>query len=99
MKDNLIAVNLRIADRPYVMRARNAEEEHYMRLAADKINQLYKELYQIHANIASQDKLAYVALRLTVAFLKADEAKTGIEGSVKQISEDLRTYLDKIENR
>lgn len=99
MDDSRRNVNLKIADKSYKLVARDDDDEHYMRLAADRINELYNKFNLKFTDVQPIDKLAFVALNLTVAYLRTDEAKKDIETGVKQVSEDLKTYLTKINNR
>lgn len=98
MDESRRKVNLIIADKSYNLVAKSDDEEHYMRLAADKINELYVKFNQKYTNVPPKDKLAFVALNMTIAYLRSDDALQDIEGNLKGISRDLESYLDKIDN-
>ena len=65
MSDELININLVIADRPYPLKIK-PEEEEAVRMAAKELNAKVKEFQKVYAAKDKQDYLAMTALMYAV---------------------------------
>lgn len=77
MSDELININLVIADRPYPLKIKPSEEE-LVRKAAKELNNKVKEYQKVYAAKDKQDYLAMTALMYAVDSL-GNKSKTTIE--------------------
>jgi cell division protein ZapA (FtsZ GTPase activity inhibitor) len=88
--DDIININVLIADRPYPLKIRRHEEEN-VRKAARDINEKVKQFQQAYAAKDKQDYLAMCTMMYAVESLSYQQ-KTVIN------DKDFETELSKIEN-
>lgn len=74
MEDNMININVVLADRPYRLKV-NAAEEGMVREIAKEINNKVKEYQQVFSSKDKQDYLAMIALQIGVDGAKSGAAK------------------------
>lgn len=89
-KDDIININVLIADRPYPLKIKRFEEEG-VRKAAREINDKVKQLQQTYAAKDKQDYLAMIAMMYAVENTNLQQ-KTIID------SDDFELELSKLEH-
>ncbi len=94
MKDDLLSINITLADRTYPMRIKRSEEEN-IRKAAKIINKrilLYQERYE---GKDIQDFLAMSSLQFVIQVLELMDKndKIPLITSIEKINEQLEEYL------
>lgn len=90
------SITLKIAGKEYRVVA-TPEQEHYYRLAADKVNATLKDYEVRFPTQTLNDKLAFVALSETVARLTTKRNCDKLVAEYDDLGKELHTYLDKIE--
>lgn len=90
------SITLKIAGKEYRVIA-TPEQEHYYRLAADKVNATLKDYETRFPTQTLTDKLAFVALSETVARLTTKRNCDKELAKYDDLEKELHTYLDKIE--
>ena len=95
MKDDLLSINITIADRTYPMRIKRSEEER-IRKAAKIINKrilLYQERYE---GKDIQDFLAMSSLQFVIQVLELMDKndKEPLLNSIQKINEQITDYLN-----
>lgn len=87
-KENVININVIIADRPYPLKIRKDEEEE-VRKAAKAINEKVMQFQQVYAAKDKQDYLAMCALMYAVQNIEnqrsAKNNVSGIENDIAQL--------------
>ncbi len=91
--EELININVIIADRPYPLKIKRSEEEG-IRNAAKFVNDKVKEFGNVYAAKDKQDYLAMCALMLAVDALKNEERNFVDDPSVNQDIQSLSNQLD-----
>lgn len=90
------SIKLKIAGKEYSLVA-TQESEHYMRLAAERINQKLSDYDKRYPDQTALDKLAFVALSEEIAMLVSKHNLDKNNEETAKLSKDLRLYLTKIE--
>lgn len=90
------SITLKIAGREYRVIA-TPEQEHYYRLAADKVNATLKDYEVRFPTQTLTDKLAFVALSEAVARLITKHNSDKLVSKYDNLGKELHNYLDKIE--
>lgn len=90
------SITLKIAGKEYRVIA-TPEQEHYYRLAADKVNATLKDYEVRFPTQTLTDKLAFVALSETVARLITKHNCDKQVAKYDNLGKELHNYLDKIE--
>jgi|GEM_PF-632348 cell division protein ZapA (FtsZ GTPase activity inhibitor) len=90
------SIKLKIAGKEYSLVA-TQESEHYMRLAAERINQKFGEYDKQYPEQTTLDKLAFVALSEEISMLVSKRNLDKTNDEVSKLAKDLRVYLGKIE--
>lgn len=90
------SITLKIAGKEYKIIA-TPEQEHYYRLAADKVNATLRDYEVRFPTQTLTDKLALVALSETVARLTTKRSFDKMVAEYDSLGKELHTYLDKIE--
>ena len=90
-------ITIMIAGKSYVLPAKTATEEHYIRLAAERINRTFALYSEKFSSVSDFDKLAFSALADTIVLLKLEKEKAELNSSLSALSSELDSYLKKIE--
>ena len=90
-------ITIMIAGKIYVLFAKTATEEHYIRLAAERINRSFALYSENFSSVSDFDKLAFSALADTIVLLKLEKEKAELDSSLSALSSELDSYLKKIE--
>lgn len=90
------SIKLKIAGKEYSLVA-TQESEHYMRLAAERINQRFTEYDKQYPDQTTLDKLAFVALSEEISMLVSKRNLDKTNDEVSKLAKDVRVYLSKIE--
>ena len=90
------SIKLKIAGKEYSLVA-TQESEHYMRLAAERINQKLQDYDQKFPDQTTLDKLAFVALSEEISMLVSKHNLDKNNEETSKLAKDLRLYLNKIE--
>ena len=90
-------ITIMIAGKSYVLSAKTATEEHYIRLATERINRSFALYSENFSSVSDFDKLAFSALADTIVLLKLEKEKAELDSSLSALSSELDSYLKKIE--
>lgn len=93
MKDELININVIIADRPYPLKIKQSEEED-VRIAAKDINQKVKQFQQVYAAKDKQDYLAMSALQYAVQNIEHTKKSQQTVQNIDQELSDIEQLLN-----
>jgi cell division protein ZapA (FtsZ GTPase activity inhibitor) len=94
--DEMLSINVTIADRPYPMRIKRSEEEK-IRKAAKIINERIVQYQQRYTGKDNQDFLAMSSLQFAIQVLELIEQldKEPLTKQIQEINEQLAAYLAK----
>lgn len=90
------SIKIKIAGKEYTLVA-TQESEHYMRLAADKINAMLADYDTRYPDQTMVDKLVFVALTNTISMFVAKKGLAQSTDETAKLEKDLKAYLNKIE--
>ncbi|MBO4466430.1 MAG: cell division protein ZapA [Bacteroidales bacterium] len=90
------SITLKIAGKEYSLVA-TQESEHYMRMAADKINAMLADYDTRYPDQTLADKLVFVALTNTISMLVAKKGLAQNTDETAKLEKELKAYLNKIE--
>ena len=90
------SITLKIGGKEYKLVA-TQESEHYMRLAADRINSMLEEYDAKYPDQTMADKLVFVALMNTISMLVAKKGLAQNTDELAKLEKELKAYLNKIE--
>ena len=89
-------ITLMIAGKRYQVVAKSPSDEQYMRMAAEQINIQLKSYDRIFKSVSDYDKLVFVALSHTTAFLRGKDEREKLERDVDSVSNQLNSYIEDI---
>jgi len=90
------SIKIKIAGKEYPFQVTSEEMEHYMRLAAEDVNETLGTYSAKFPDKELSDKLVFVALIETIGKLKAlKKADTG-DRELKSLGSALQSYLDSV---
>lgn len=99
MKENLLTINVSIAERNYPILIERQDEEN-IRKAAKLINELILEYKKVYTNgseskISSTDYLAMAAMQIALKYVRLGEFKDSdfLAEKIQTISKELEEYL------
>jgi cell division protein ZapA len=95
--DEIINVNVIIADRPYPLKIKRSEEEN-IRLAARDINEKVKQFQQAYAAKDKQDYLAMCTMMYAVDNLNYKQKNLGHDSNLELELTKLQKAIDNIVN-
>ena len=90
-------ITIKIRDRKFTLEAESPEMEHYIRVAAEKVDEKYYEYLKMFPGKTSDEILSFIALN---SFIRMDELERAIEEKKKEeedLQARLRSYLENIE--
>ncbi|MGB1248187.1 MAG: cell division protein ZapA [Chitinophagales bacterium] len=94
MADDMININVIVADRPYPLKIKREEEES-IRNAAREINEKVKEFQQVYAAKDKQDYLAMTALMYAVESLSQKKNTIITDQNFEEKLEQLELLMQK----
>lgn len=98
MDDRSRNVTLKVAGSVFKMSAGSAEEEHYLRCAAEEVDRLYKMYESLFPNEPVEEKMTLIAVDFASKMLREADANRQTEASLDAVSNDLKAYLNRIDN-
>lgn len=96
LSDDIININVIIADRPYPLKIKRSEEEN-IRLAARDINEKVKQFQQAYAAKDKQDYLAMCTMMYAVDNLNYKHKTTIDDNVIEHELNNLKSAIEKLE--
>lgn len=91
------SITIKIAGKEYPFQVTSEEMEHYMRLAADHVNETLGNYSARFPDKELADKLVFVALIEAIDKLKAMKRLDTSDRELKTLGSALQSYLDSVE--
>lgn len=83
-----------IASHKYEMHVDSPEQEHNLRVAAERLNQVLKRYQEKFVNVSEVDVLSFAALNESMAALGAIQEVERLRKQIKNLESDFSTYLE-----
>ncbi|MCQ2140805.1 MAG: cell division protein ZapA [Bacteroidales bacterium] len=93
------SIKVIIGGKDYPLKASSPEMEHFMRIAAEQINQKLETYNAKYPDLSVADKLAFVCLQEAVNRLSAQKKIANMNAEVDSFLNETSTYLQKIETK
>lgn len=91
------SIKIKIAGKEYPFQVTSEEQEHYMRIAADDVNETLGNYSARFPDKELADKLVFVALIEAISKLKALKRLDTSDRELKSLGSALRSYLGSVE--
>ncbi|MBO4447443.1 MAG: cell division protein ZapA [Bacteroidales bacterium] len=93
------SIKIKIAGREYPFQVTSEDQEHYMRLAADDVNETLATYSQKFPDKELADKLVFVALIETMARLRFQKKAALAEQEANSLGSELKAYLESVSKK
>ena len=93
------SIKVIIGGKDYPLKASTPEMEHYMRIAAEQINQKLDTYNAKYPDLPVADKLAFVCLQEVVSRLSCQKKIASMKAEADSFLNETSAYLQKIETK